>query len=201
MGELRSSIFLDQMQPQTLCTLGTWVRGSLPRTRTSAQIIEVSPGLDIEALTDVALKHADVRAALLEVERQFGYLLLHGSSASAVTAATVALMDRLGAKSHEAMTPVVLAAQIITGLGHQHAYLINRTKRGHMALPGESLFVMEMQPAAFAILATNEAEKAAHIKVVDCRITGATGRVYLTGKDADIRTAADVAQRALAAAA
>ena len=48
-----------------------------------------------------------------------------------------------------------------------------------MILPGESLFVLEMQPAAYAILATNEAEKAADIKVVDYRMMGATGRVYL----------------------
>ncbi len=45
-------------------------------------------------------------------------------------------------------------------LDHQHAFLINRNKLGSMALAGESLFVLEMQPASYAILATNEAEKA-----------------------------------------
>ena len=52
-----------------------------------------------------------------------------------------------------------------------------------MILPGESLFVLEMQPAAYAILAANEAEKAADIKVVDYRMMGATGRVYLSGEE------------------
>jgi hypothetical protein len=66
-----------------------------------------------------------------------------------------------------------------------------------MALAGDSLFVLEMQPAAYAILATNEAEKAADIKVVDYRMMGATGRVYLTGADADLRAAADAAVSAL----
>ncbi len=50
-----------------------------------------------------------------------------------------------------------------------------------------------MQPASYAIVATNEAEKAARIKVVDYRMIGATGRVYLTGPEADVRTAADAA--------
>ena len=50
-----------------------------------------------------------------------------------------------------------------------------------------------MQPASYAILATNEAEKAARIKVVDYRMIGATGRVYLTGEEADVRAAADAA--------
>ena len=79
MAELRSFIFLDQLQPQTMCYLGTWIKGSLPRTDMAAQIIEVAPGLDIEPLTDVALKHAEVQAGILVVERQFGYLEIHGA--------------------------------------------------------------------------------------------------------------------------
>ena len=79
----------------------------------------------------------------------------------------------------------------------QHAFLINRNKVGSMALRGESLFVLEMQPASYAILATNEAEKAATIKVVDYRMIGATGRVYLTGDEADVRAAAEAAEAAL----
>ncbi len=39
----------------------------LPRTNMAAQIIEVAPGLDIEPLTDVALKHADVGGGMLVV--------------------------------------------------------------------------------------------------------------------------------------
>ena len=76
-AELRSFIFLDQLQPQTMCYLGTWIKGSLPRADMAAQIIEVAPGLDIEPLTDVALKNTDVQAGILVVERQFGYLEIH----------------------------------------------------------------------------------------------------------------------------
>jgi microcompartment protein CcmL/EutN len=57
-----------------------------------------------------------------------------------------------------------------------------------------------MQPASYAILATNEAEKAARIKVVDYRMIGATGRVYLAGMEADVRTAADAALASLGGA-
>jgi microcompartment protein CcmL/EutN len=67
-----------------------------------------------------------------------------------------------------------------------------------MILPGESLYVMEMQPAAYAILAVNEAEKAANIKVVDYRMMGATGRVYLSGEESEIRAAASAAEETLA---
>src|SRR5580692_10627278 len=173
MADLRSFIFLSRLQPQTMCYLGTWIRGSLPRSHVAAQVIEIAPGLDIEPLTDVAVKHADVRAGILVVERQFGYLEIHGG------------------------TDEMLAAKIITMLDPQQAFLANRNKIGSMALAGESLFVLEMQPASYAILAANEAEKAARIKVVDYRMIGATGRVYLSGSEADVRQAAEAAEDAL----
>lgn len=196
MAELRSFIFIDRLQPQTMCYLGTWIRGSLPRADMAAQVIEVAPGLDIEPLTDVALKHAEVQAGILVVERQFGYLEFHGDTGS-VKAAAAAVLDDLGALEEDATRPQVLASTIISSIDHQQAFLINRNKIGSMALPGESLFVLEVQPASYAILATNEAEKAADVKVVDYRMIGATGRVYLAGQEADVRQAAEAAHEAL----
>ena len=196
MAELRSFIFIDQLQPQTMSYLGTWIKGSLPRSNVAATVIEIAPGLDIEPLTDVALKHADVRAGILVVERQFGYLEIHGTTAQ-VRSAGAAALDELVATERDAIRPQILASEIVTMLDPQHAFLINRNKVGSMALPGESLFVLEMQPASYAILATNEAEKAARIKVVDYRMIGATGRVYLAGAEADVRQAAESAQAAL----
>lgn len=196
MAELRSFIFIDRLQPQTMCYLGTWVRGSLPRAHMAAQIVEVAPGLDIEPLTDAALKHAEVQAGILLVERQFGYLEFHGETGP-VKAAAEALLQDLDAKADDALRPKILASKIISSIDHQHAFLINRNKVGSMALPGESLYVLEVQPASYAILATNEAEKAADVKVVDYRMIGATGRVYLAGKEADVRQAAEAAEEAL----
>src|SRR3954463_7516774 len=197
MAELRSFIFIDQMQPQTLCYMASWVRGRLPRTNMAAQIIEVAPGLDIEALTDVALKEADVQAGMLVAERQYGYLEIHSRSTAAVTAAARTVLEVLGAAPSDAMAPEILASELISRLDPQHAFLINRNKSGPMALPRESLFVLEVKPASYAILATNEAEKAARIKVVDYRMIGATGRVYLTGDESDVRAAAEAAIGAL----
>ena len=136
MAELRSCIFIDQLQPQTMCYLGTWIKGALPRSNMAAQVIEIAPGLEIEPLTDVALKHADVRAGVLVVERQFGYLEIHGPTAG-VRAAAAAVLERLGSTERDATRPTVLAAEIVTMLDPQHAFLVNRNKIGSMALPGE----------------------------------------------------------------
>jgi ethanolamine utilization microcompartment shell protein EutS len=197
MADLRSCIFIDKLQPQTMCYLGTFIRGSLPRANMAAQIIEIAPGLDIEPLTDIALKEADVKAGMLVVERQFGYLEIHSRSTDAVRLAASAVLGALGASEGDARPPEVLASKIITNVDNEHAFLINRNKAGSMLLPGESLFVMEMQPASYAILATNEAEKASPVKVVDYRMMGATGRVYLAGDEDTVRTAADASEAAL----
>ncbi|MDO5697492.1 MAG: BMC domain-containing protein [Dermatophilus congolensis] len=196
MAELRSCIFIDRLQPQTMCYLGTWIKGTLPRASMAAQIIEVAPGLDIEPLTDAALKHAEVSAGILVVERQFGYLEFHGET-GAVQAAADGVLSVLGASARDATRPQILASRIVSSIDPQHAFLINRNRSGSMALAGESLFVLECQPSSYSILATNEAEKAADIKVVDYRMMGATGRVYLSGTEADVRTAAEAAEAIL----
>ena len=197
MAELRSFIFIDQLQPQTLSYLATWMKGSLPRRNMAAQIIEIAPGLDIEPLTDVALKGADVSAGILVVERQFGYLEIHAKSTAEVKASADAVLEALGARPEDATAPQILASRVVTRIDHQHAFLINRNKLGSMILGGESLYLLECQPASYAIIASNEAEKQANIKVVDYRMIGANGRLYLSGDEAEIRNAKDAAEDAL----
>ncbi len=199
MATIRSYIFIDQLQPKTMCYLGTFMRGFLPRTNMAALVIEVAPGLDIEGITDIAVKHVDVHPGILVVERQFGYLELHSRSTSAVKAAGAAVLAELGASEADAMKPEILASKVVKRVDHYHAFLINRNKAGSMILAGESMFVLEMQPAAYSILAANEAEKAADIKIVDYRMMGATGRLYLSGEESDVRAAASAAEESLLA--
>ncbi len=199
MADLRSYIFIDQLQPKTMCYLGSWIRGYLPKTDMAAMVIEVVPGLHIEGITDIALKCVNVKPGILIVERQFGYLEFHSDSTADVVAGGEAVLETLNATAADAMPPEILASTIIKRVDDYHAFLINRNKLGTMVLPGESLFVLEMQPASYAIVATNEAEKASDVKVVDYRMIGATGRVYLSGSESDVRAAARAAEEALEA--
>ena len=163
----------------------------------AAQIIEISPGLDIEALTDIALKSAVVKAGLLVVERQFGTLEFHSASTDEVHAAAEAVLGALAAKQEDVLPAKILASKIVTRVDHQHAFLINRNRLGSMILGGESLYLLECQSASYAILACNEAEKSANIKVIDYRMIGANGRLYLAGDEAEIRNAKSAAEEAL----
>lgn len=197
MAELRSFIFIDQLQPQTLAYLATWMKGTLPRRNMAAQVIEIAPGLDIESLTDVALKGANVQAGLLVVERQFGTVEFHSNSTAEVKTAGQAILDELGSKPEDAAPPKILASRIVTRIDPQHAFLINRNKMGSMILGGDSLYLLECQSASYAILASNEAEKEANIKVIDYRMIGANGRLYLAGDEAEVRNAKQAAEDAL----
>jgi hypothetical protein len=55
-----------------------------------------------------------------------------------------------------------------------------------MLLAGQTLYVLEVEPAGYAALAANEAEKEANINILDVRAFGSFGRVYLGGEEMDI---------------
>jgi hypothetical protein len=102
----------------------------------------------------------------------------------------------MGLKETDRIKPRVLSSQIIRRIDDHQAQLINRTRHGQMLIPGQTLYVLEMEPAAYAALAANEAEKAADINILEVRNFGSMGRIYLGGEERDI----DVGWRAALAA-
>jgi microcompartment protein CcmL/EutN len=74
-----------------------------------------------------------------------------------------------------------------------HAQIINRNRYGHMILPGQSLFLFECDPAAYAVLAANEAEKAANVSLIDLKPFGAVGRLMMAGNESEIDSAMEAA--------
>ena len=194
--ELRSFVFLDSLQPQHAAFMGTVARGFLPLAGDASLWIEISPGIEINRLTDVALKATRVRPGLQIVERYFGLLEVHSSSQAETRAAGEAMLRELGLQETDRRKPRVVSSQIIRRVDDHQTQLINRMRHGHMLIPGQSLYVMEVEPAPYAALATNEAEKAANINVLEVSAFGSFGRIYLGGEEQDI----DVGWRAAVAA-
>jgi hypothetical protein len=93
--------------------------------------------------------------------------------------------------------PRALSSQVIKHVDDLQVQLINRNRQGMMLVPGESLYILEVEPAGYAAFAANEAEKAAEVNVVDVRMTGAFGRVYLGGEQRDIDVASVAATKAI----
>ena len=188
--DLRSYVYIDNLQQQHAAYIGTVSIGFLPLPGDASLWIEISPGIEINRITDVALKAAVVRPGVQMVERLYGVLEIHSSSQGEVHAAGRAILDALGVARRDCLKPRVLSSQVIRNLDPHHAQLINRTRRGQMILAGQTLYVMEVEPAAYASLAANEAEKAAFINILQISSIGSFGRLYLGGEERDILAAA-----------
>jgi len=184
--ELRSYVFLDSLQSQHSAFLGTVARGFLPLPGDASLWIEISPGIEINRITDVALKSTGVKPAMQIVERLYGLLEVHSESQAEVRAAGEAILEALGVNEEDRLKPRVVSSQIIRHVDPHQVQLINRMRHGHMITAGQTLYVMEVQPAAYAALATNEAEKRADLNVLEVRAYGSFGRVYLGGEERDI---------------
>jgi hypothetical protein len=197
MADLRSFVFLDSLQPQLAAYLGTTAKGFLPIAGEASLIVEISPGIEINRVTDIAVKATDVRPGMQVVERLYGMLEIHSTSQADVRQAGVAILDALALQETDRIKPRVLSSQVIKHVDDLQVQLINRNRQGMMLVAGESLFIMEVEPAGYAAFAANEAEKAAEINVVDVRMTGAFGRVYLGGEQRDIDVASVAATRAI----
>jgi hypothetical protein len=194
--DLRAYVFLDSLQAQYAAFLGTVAQGFLPLAGDASLYVEVSPGIEINRLTDVALKATAVKPGMQIIERYFGLLEVHAPSQAEVRAAGAAILEAVALQEADRIKPRVLSSQIIRRIDDHQAQLINRTRHGQMLIGGQTLYVLELEPAAYAALAANEAEKAARINILEVRSFGSMGRVYLGGEERDI----DVGWRAALAA-
>jgi hypothetical protein len=194
--DLRSYVFLDSLQPQYAAFLGTVAQGFLPLANDASLWVEISPGIEINRLTDVALKATHVRPGMQIVERYYGLLEVHSDSQADTRAAGAAILKEIGLEENDRRKPKILSSQVIRHLDDHQVQLINRMRHGHMIVPKQTLYVLECEPAAYAALAANEAEKAAEINILEVRAFGSMGRVYLGGEERDI----DVGWRAAVAA-
>ena len=196
--ELRCYTYIDVFQPQTASFLATVASGYLPIEDQAALVVEIAPGMDVNRLMDVALKRTRVVPGMMIVERVFGFMELHAHDQGEVRAAGQAVLEHLGLSEQERLRPKIKTTQIITGAEAYHTMLINRMRHGQFLLKDQSLYILEVHPAGYAIFAANEAEKAAPVEVLEIMAFGAYGRVFLGGAEAPIQEAARAVEAALA---
>ena len=194
---LRTYAFIDRLQPQCAAHIAATCQGDVPVAGMAELFVEMSPGNEVFHVADIALKAASVRPALQIIEREFGLLELHSESQAEVLAAGAAILAELNMQETDRLKPTIASTQFITNVHPYQAQLLNKFRKGALLIPGESLFVLEVAPAAYAGLAANEAEKAATINVVEIRAVGRFGRTFLSGTESEVATARDAAVGAL----
>jgi len=194
---IRAYVFLDSLQPQLSALLCTTSRGFFPVPGVASLFVEIAPGMAIHKTMDAALKATRVTPATLVVERAFGMLEVHHDDKGEVLNAGEAILGHLGVKVEDRIKPKIVSNQVIRAIEPYHAMIIDKIRFGSMIEPGQSLFILECEPAAYAALAANEAEKAANVKLVDMTPFGAFGRLYMAGDEANIDEAQKAAIKAL----
>lgn len=196
---LRTFIIVDNMQPQYAAVTGTVSKGDIPLAGMSELYIELAPGSGVYDLLNAALKSSNAKPAFQIVEREYGEIELHSFSTEDVKQAGEAVLNVCGLTVLDRMKPAIVSEQIISNTDAYQAQLINRDSRhGSILVPGETLFIMEVEPAAYISIAVNEAEKHADIKVVTFDPVGRFGRMYISGAESEVRSARDAAIEAIA---
>ena len=198
MVELRTYVYIDSLQPQLAEYMASVSQGFPPVPGDACLWVEVSPGMAVHRVTDIALKASQVKLTQQVVKRAFGSMVIHHRDQSDVIEAGRILLSSIGASVDDRDHCHIEWQEIIRGMTSDHAVLINRQHRGgSMMMPGESMFILETQPAGYIIYAANQAEKAANITLIDVRAVGAYGRLTISGKEADVEEAAAAAMRAV----
>src|SRR5919199_864377 len=195
--ELRAYCYLDRMQPQYAAFVGTITQGDLPIEGMASLYVEVAPGNEVFHLVDIAVKATEARPGAQIVEREFGMFEVHSLSQAEVLEAGRTVLDRLGLKPEDRKRPEVVSVQVITRVDPYQVQLLNRFRRGAMLVAGETLFILECQPAAYINLAANEAEKYATIKLIHVSSVGRFGRIWVFGTEAEILSAKRAAMAAI----
>jgi len=195
--QLRCYCLLDRMQAQFAAFIGTITQGDLPVEGMASLYIEMSPGNEVFRTVDIAVKATEAKPGAQIVEREFGMFEVHSLNQAAVIEAGKVVLDRLGLKVEDRVKPKIASTQVITRVDPYQAQLLNRFRKGSMLVPGETMLVMEVAPAAYINYACNEAEKKATIKIIHVSSVGRFGRMWLSGSEAEIVNAKNAAVQAL----
>ena len=194
---LRAYSYLDRMQPQYAAFVGTVTQGDLPVEGMASLYVEMAHGNEVFRVVDIAVKATEAKPGAQIVEREFGMFEVHSLNQAAVQESGRIVLDRLGLKVEDRIRPKIASTQLITNVDPYQAQLLNRFRRGSMLVPGETLLVVEVAPAAYINYACNEAEKKASLKIVHVSSIGRFGRMWLSGTESEMVTAREAATQAL----
>ncbi len=195
--QLRVYCYLDRMQSEVAAFVGTITQGDLPVEGMASLYVEMAPGNEVFRVVDIAVKATEAKPGAQVVEREFGMFEVHSLNQAAVLESGQIVLDRLGLVKEDRIKPLVYSSNLITRVDPYQAQLLNRWRRGSMLVAGETLFVLEVAPAAYIMLAANEAEKKANVKIIHIASVGRFGRMWMSGTEAEMVTARDAAIQAM----
>ena len=197
--QLRTYVMIDSMQPQYAAFTGKRTLGMIPIEGDAQIYMEISPAAEVYKVMDIALKTTDVQPGYLNMGREYGFLEIHSNHQEAVQYTGEKALESLGLTEADRMKPKVLSANLTTSIHPYEAQLINARNAVGLILANQTLCVIEVLPAAYIVLAANEAEKAARITLNHYTSSGAYGRLMISGTESAVRQSRDAAIQAIEA--
>jgi ethanolamine utilization microcompartment shell protein EutL len=191
--QLRTYIFIDQMQPQLAQFIAKDNRVYDPNEYDAAIMLELAPAMEIHRMIDHALKKTNVRLGSVVTERMYGLMQIQHPNQGEVQAAGASVLEATGLTPLDRERLKIHTNMVIRGIEQDHAIYFTGTSRGNMVLANESVFILEVSPAAYLTIACNEALKAADIKLIQIRPFGATGRLVMSGSESEIDSGVEAA--------
>ena len=195
--ELRTLTFIDSLQPQLAQFVAKDNRVYDPAEYDAALLIEIAPAMEVHRMIDIALKSTQARLGSVVTERVFGLMQVQHADQGEVIEAGSAVLKATGLNENDRAEVKVLTNKVIRSVEQDHAIMFTGMSKGNMVLAGESVFIMEATPAAYLMIACNEALKAANVKLVQITPFGATGRLIMSGSESEIDSASEAANKIL----
>lgn len=193
MFELRTLTFIDSLQPQLANFIPEDQLVHAPAAYDAMLIMEIAPAMEIHTMVDLALKRTQVQLGALVTERYFGQLFIQHADQGEAIEAGREIMRTIGLDENSRAKIEVLTNKIIRGIEPDHAAYFNVDAKNNRIETGESVLIMETTPAAYSVIACNEALKAANVKLITIRPYGATSRLVMSGSESEIDSAAEAA--------
>lgn len=197
--QLRTYVMVDRMQPQYAAFTGKRTLGMIPVEGDAQIFMEISPAAEIYRVMDLALKTTNVHPGYLNMEREYGFIEIHSAHQEAVQYTGEKALEAMELQETDRLKPEVVSANMTSGIHAYQAQLINARNAGGLVLANETFCVIEVAPAAYIVLAANEAEKAARITLNHYTSSGAYGRLMISGSESAVSQSRDAAIAAIEA--
>ena len=187
---MRAYAYIDSMQPEFAAYVGATVQGSPPGGRHGGAVDRGRAGqrgLPADGRRAEGRRRAARRRSTSSASSACSSCT-RGASPRCKAAAD-AIFAVTGLTENDRVRPKLASSQVVTNVDPFQAQLINKMRRGSLLVPGQTLLIMEVEPAAYITLAANEAEKAAAISQVYVSNVGRFGRYFAAGSDSEIEAA------------
>jgi len=195
--ELRTYTFIDSLQPQLAQYIAKDNRVYDPSEYDAALMLEIAPAMEIHTMIDLVLKRTKVRLGSVVTERIYGLMQVHHADQGEVRQAGEVVLEEAGLTEGDRAAVKLVTNKTIRAVEQDHAISFTGMGKGNMIVAGESVLIMETSPAAYLTIVCNEALKTANIRLNMVRPFGATGRLIMSGPEAEIDYAAEAAVKTI----